>query len=85
MNFLVRRLRENPALLDELVDALATHREHSTKPFITIAHPGHVEELMAEVRSKLLERGIAVFGSFRTGARALRRAIHYWRFREGLD
>ena len=85
IGFLVRRLRENPGMLDELVDTLAAHRERSAKPFIVIAHPGHVEELMAEVRAKLLERGIAVFGSFRAGARALRRAIDYWRFREGLD
>jgi len=85
VNFLARRLREAPALLDQLADTLATHRERSAKPFIAIVHPGHVEDVMAEVRSKLLERRIATFGSFRAGARALRRAIDYWRFREGLD
>ena len=72
-------------MLDGIADILLTHRERSLKPFIAIAHPGHVEELMAEVRAKLLERGIAVFSSFQAGARALRRAIDYWRFRAGLD
>ncbi len=82
--FLARRMRENPAILDALVDTLAAHRQRSPKPFITIAHPGHVEEVMAAIRAKLIERGIATFAGFQAGARALKRAIDYWRFREGL-
>ncbi len=83
--FVARRLRENPAILEMLADTLSGHRERSSKPFIAIAHGGHVEEVMAEVRGKLVERGMAVFGSFQSGARALHRAIDYWRFREGLE
>jgi len=83
--FLARRLREHPAILDHLVDTLASHRERSPKPFITIAHPGHVEEITAAIRAKLVERGIATFASFQAGARALKRTIDYWRFREGLE
>ncbi len=83
--FLARRLRENPAILDHLLDTLSAHRERSHKPFIAIVHPGHVEEVMADIRSRLLERGIACFGSFQAGAKALRRAIDYWRFREGIE
>ncbi len=59
-SFIARRLRENPAMLDQMVAILAAHRERSAKPFIAIAHPGHVEDVMADIRSKLVERGIAV-------------------------
>jgi len=84
-SFIARRLRENPAMLDQMVATLATHKERSAKPFVAIAHPGHVEDVMADIRSRLVERRIAVFGSFQAAAKALRRAIGYWRMREGLD
>jgi len=41
--------------------------------------------VMADIRAKLIERGIAVFGSFEAAATALRRAIGYWRTRQDLD
>ena len=83
--FLARRMRDNPGILDALLDALSAHRERSQKPFITIAHPGHVEDVSANIRTRLLERNIPAFASFQAGARALQRAISYWRFREMLD
>jgi acyl-CoA synthetase (NDP forming) len=83
-SFIARRLRENPALLDQMVSTLASHSERSTKPFLAIAHPGHVEDVMADIRARLVDRGIAVFGSFDAAARALRRAIEYWRSRDQL-
>ena len=83
--FLARRIRENPGMLDALIDALSAHRERSGKPFIAISHSGHLEDVAAMIRTRLLERGIPPFASFEAGARALRRAIGYWRFREGLD
>jgi acyl-CoA synthetase (NDP forming) len=84
-SFIARRLRDNPAMLDQMVEVLRAHRERSAKPFIAIAHPGHVEDVMGSIRSRLLGEGIGVFPSFQAGARALRRAIDYWRFRAGLD
>jgi acyl-CoA synthetase (NDP forming) len=84
-SFIARRLRENPAMLHQMVATLATHKERSAKPFIAIAHPGHVEDVMADIRSRLIERGIATFGSFQAAAKALRRATDYWRLREGLE
>ncbi len=84
-SFIARRLRQNPAMLDGMVDILAKHKEASPKPFLAICHPGHVEDVMADIRARLLERGIPAFTSFQAGARALRRAISYWRFRAGLD
>ncbi len=84
-SFIARRLRDNPAILDQMVETLASYRERSTKSFVTIAHPGHVEDVMADIRARLLARGVGVFPSFQACARALRRAIDYWRFRGGID
>ena len=83
--FLARRMRENPAILDSLLDVLSAHRERSGKPFLAIAHPGHLEDVSAMIRSRLLERNIPPFTGFQPAAQALRRAIDYWRFREGMD
>ena len=84
-SFIARRLRENPAMLNQMVETLATHKERSAKPFLAIAHPGHVEDVMADIRARLIAQGIAVFGSFQAAAQALRRAIGYWRSRKDLD
>ncbi|TMB98491.1 MAG: hypothetical protein E6J42_05765 [Chloroflexi bacterium] len=82
-SFIARRLRDNPAMLQQMVDTLAGHKSRSAKPFIAIAHPGHVEDVMSEMRRKLLERGVATFTSFQAAAKAMARAIRYWRFRDG--
>lgn len=83
--FLARRMRENPTILDSLLDTLSAHRERSRKPFIAIAHAGHLEDVATMIRTRLLERNIPPFASFQAGAKALRCAIDYWRFRAGLD
>jgi acyl-CoA synthetase (NDP forming) len=80
--FIARRLRDNPAMMDGLLDMLGTHRERSAKPFVAITHPSHVEDVMGDVRRKLLERGVAAFTSFRAAARALGRATAYWASRD---
>ncbi len=85
IGLVAKRVRETPAILDRLVDTLSAHQERSSKPFLAIVHPAHVEEMMADVRTKLLARGIATFGSFATAAKAFRRATDYWRFRQGLE
>jgi acyl-CoA synthetase (NDP forming) len=83
--FIARRMRQNPAMMDQLVDVLASQKERSAKPFLAIAHQAHVEDVMIELRKKLLDRGVATFGSFAAAAQAFARAVAYWRFREGLD
>jgi acyl-CoA synthetase (NDP forming) len=83
-SFIARRLRENPAMLDQMVATLAAHKERSAKPFLAIAHPGHVEDVMADIRAKLLGAGIATFASFQSAARALRRARDYRRNLEAV-
>ena len=76
---------ENASLLDQMVETLASHKERSAKPFLAIAHPGHVEPVMADIRARLIARGVAVFGSFQSAAEALRRATDYWRSRQDLN
>ncbi len=83
--FMARRWQADPASLDSLLDLLAAHRERSAKPFLTILHPGHVEEVTALARSRVTERGLPVFHSFERAARALAKAIDYWRGRNGVD
>jgi acyl-CoA synthetase (NDP forming) len=84
-SFLSRMWAANPASLDTLLDTLTAHRDRSTKPFVMILQPQHVEDLVHQARLKVQERGLAVFASFDRGARALRRAVEYHRFRAGLD
>jgi acyl-CoA synthetase (NDP forming) len=76
--FIARRMKENPAILDNFVGMLVKQKERSKKPFLAIAHPGHVEDVMAEMRSKLLAGGVATFTSFGAAARAQARAVGYW-------
>ncbi|MBI1885255.1 MAG: CoA-binding protein [Chloroflexi bacterium] len=83
--FLARRIRDNPAILDALTEALAAFKKRTGKPFLAIVHPAHMEEVMAQVRGRLLDRGVAAFATFQQAARALRKVIAYWRFREGID
>ncbi len=82
--FMARRWQADPSSLDELLDMLVAHQERSAKPFVTILHPGHVEEVTAQARSRVVERGLPVFPSFERAARALNHAIEYWRSRQEL-
>ena len=83
--FMARRWAADPSSLDSLLDVLLAHRERSPKPFVTILPPGHLEEITARARARVIERGLPVFASFDRAASALRRAIDYWRSREGLE
>jgi acyl-CoA synthetase (NDP forming) len=84
-NFLVRRLRENPQLAEVVAQSLASFREQCPKPLAAVVHPSHLPELGALVRQKMVERGIPVFPDFRRAAKAIARAIGYWRFLKGVD
>ena len=83
--FMARRWQADPASLDSLLDLLQAHRERSAKPFVTVLHPGHLEDVASQARARVGERGLAAFASFERAAAALRRAIDYWRQQEGLD
>ena len=84
-SFIVRRLRENPAMLDQMVETVAAQRDRSAKPFLAITHPGHAEDVMCEMRRKLLDRGVASFTSFQAAARALSKSIVYWMSQAKVD
>jgi len=83
--FMARRWQQDPSSLDRLLDTLVDFQQRSAKPFITILHPAHLEAVAAEARAKVTARGLPAFTSFQRGARALRKAIDYHRFRAGLD
>ncbi len=76
--FMARRWQADPSSLDSLLDLLVAHQKRSAKPFVTILHPGHMEEVSAQARVRVTERGLPVFASFDRAARALRRATEYW-------
>jgi acyl-CoA synthetase (NDP forming) len=76
--FIARRMRDNPALLENFVETLVKQRERSPKPFLAIAHPGHVEDVMTDMRARLLDRGVPTYTSFQAAARALSLALGYW-------
>jgi acyl-CoA synthetase (NDP forming) len=77
--FMARRWQADPSSLDSLLDLLVAHKERSEKPFVTILHPGHLEDVTSKARQRVVERGLPAFHSFDRAARALRRAIDHWR------
>jgi acyl-CoA synthetase (NDP forming) len=83
--FLARRWQADPASLDALLEPLVAHQAQSGKPFVTIVHPGHLEDVTAKARARVAERGLPAFHSFERAARALARAVDYWRRVDGLD
>ena len=84
-SFLSRIWASDPARLDAMLDTLTAHRDRSSKPFVVIMQPQHVEDLVHQARLKVQERGLAAFASFDRAARALRRAVDYHRFKAGVD
>jgi acyl-CoA synthetase (NDP forming) len=83
--FLARMWQANPENLDKLLDTLTAHRDRSSKPFLVVLQPQHVEEVVMQARKKVQDRGLAVFASFERAARAFNRAVLYHRFAAGMD
>jgi acyl-CoA synthetase (NDP forming) len=83
--FLARMWQANPAALDTMLDTLTAHRDRSSKPFLLILQPQHVEEVVMQARKKVQDRNLAVFASFERAARAFNRAVAHHRFAAGLD
>jgi acyl-CoA synthetase (NDP forming) len=83
--FLSRIWQANPENLDRLLDTLVAHRDRSSKPFLVILQPQHVEEVVMQARKKVQDRGLAVFASFERAARAFKRAVDHHRFAAGTD
>ncbi len=70
-----------PNLLDNLFDALALYKARSNKPFLTILISAHAESEALEAKKKLVQQGIPSFPSFERGAKALKKVVEYYRFR----
>jgi acyl-CoA synthetase (NDP forming) len=83
--FLARMWQANPGALDTMLDTLAAHRDRSSKPFLVVLQPQHVEDVVMQARKKVQERGLAVFASFERAARAFNRAVDHHRFAAGMD
>ncbi len=84
-SFLSRIWASDPGRLDAMLDTLTAHRDRSSKPFVVIMQPQHVEDLVHQARLKVQDRGLAAFASFDRAARALHRAVDYHRFKAGVD
>ena len=79
--FMSRRWANHPEQLEEFIQRLARHRDASTKPFLTIMHPGHAEIEVANQRPRLQAAGLPVLPSFDRAAKALRLCVDYHTFR----
>ncbi len=75
--FAARQWKAKPETLDEMLDAIKAFSEKTEKPFVTILHPAHEAEYVAQVQPKFHERQLPVFGSFERAANALRRVMDY--------
>ncbi len=83
--FLARMWQANPENLDRMLDTLTAHRDRSSKPFLVVLQPQHVEDVVMQARKKVQDRGLAVFASFERAARAFNRAVTHHRFAAGMD
>ena len=69
--FLARMWKANPASLDGLLDTLSAHRDKSSKPFVAVLQPQHVEDVVragAHAGAGARHRGVRVVRA--RGARA---------------
>jgi acyl-CoA synthetase (NDP forming) len=64
--------------LTGLLDKVAEFGRATSKPFVLILHPAHVEAIVARAKQLARERGLVVFDSFERSAAAIRVAYDYW-------
>jgi acyl-CoA synthetase (NDP forming) len=67
---------------DPLLDTILEFKDRTKKPFLTIVTTAHSETLAVEIRDRLTGKGIPCFPSFERGARALKRLVDFYRFRQ---
>ena len=61
-----------------LVDKLAAFVDRSSKPFVVILHPAHVEAIVARAKELARAHGLVVFDSFDRAAAAIKVGADYW-------
>jgi acyl-CoA synthetase (NDP forming) len=64
--------------LTGLLDQLAQFSRATSKPFVLILHPAHVETIVVRAKQLARERGLVVFDSFERSAAAIRVSYDYW-------
>ncbi len=64
--------------LTGLLDKVAEFSRASSKPFVLIVHPAHVETIVVRAKQLARERGLVAFDSFERSAAAIRVAYDYW-------
>jgi acyl-CoA synthetase (NDP forming) len=64
--------------LTGLLDKVAEFSRTSSKPFVLILHPAHVETIVVRAKQLARERGLVVFDSFERSAAAIRVSYDYW-------
>jgi acetate---CoA ligase (ADP-forming) len=75
--FMARQFLDHPERFEEFLGRLERHRDRSTKPFLTILNPGHLEGEILPIRRTLQERGFPVLPTFERAAAALARVTAY--------
>ncbi len=83
-----RMARQRPEMIDTQVKAAIGLRAKSAKPVIAIIsspYTGDDAEIVIDLDRRLAEGKVPAFPSMDRGAQALRKAIDYHRFRQGLD
>jgi acyl-CoA synthetase (NDP forming) len=75
--------RANEAEMTAIIDCVGQFGARTTKPFATILHGAHIEDLVARARSLARARGIVVFESFERAAKAFAAVADSWRRRKG--
>jgi acyl-CoA synthetase (NDP forming) len=75
--FMARQFLDHPERFEEFLSRLERHRDRSSKPFLTILNPGHLEGEIVPIRNTLQERGFPVIPSFERAAGALSRVTAY--------
>jgi acyl-CoA synthetase (NDP forming) len=79
------RWNDYPKKVKPVFDLLATFAARSSKPFAVVLEAPHRPVEVAQRCYELRRNGVLTFASPERAARALRRAVEYWRFRAGLE
>lgn len=79
------RWNDYPRKVQPVFDLLAAFATRSHKPFAVVLEAPHRPVEAAQRCDELRRSGVLAFASPQRAARALRRAVEYWRFRAGAE
>ncbi|MFQ5875852.1 MAG: hypothetical protein ACE5JL_18910, partial [Dehalococcoidia bacterium] len=77
------RQRRGAEYIDNLIQHLDSHHKRSRKPFFTTIFAINQEVEAIQLRDRLMEVGIPSFPSFHRSANAYKKAVDYYRYRQG--